>query len=90
MPITQCPTGEWTAVAQEADGTRVEARGTGFYVTTDVAPVDGDFGTAIALASGESLFVDDGAAALFVHPSNSVHSAFVYTTGGISQVTNAT
>lgn len=85
MPVTELTPGSWQAIAQEAGGTRVEARGTGFYITTDAAPIDNDFGTAIAVPSGGSVFVETGAAALFAHTSQNVISARVYTTGSISQ-----
>ena len=89
MPLQTVPWASgWVAGTAAATGTRVEARGTGMYVSTDAAPVDGDFGTALALASNESCFIDPGVA-FFIHASQPVVPAHAYTTGGISQVTNA-
>lgn len=89
MPVTTIQPGAWGAITPEAGGTRIEARGTGFYVSTDAAPVNNDFGTALAVASGESIFVDAAATAIWAHASQSVVPAFVYTTGGITQASNA-
>ena len=77
----------WVAGTPETGGTRVEARGTGFYVATGTPPADGDFSTAQSLASGESLFVAD-TVGFFIHASQPVVPASAYTTGGIPQVTN--
>ena len=78
----------WVAGTPETGGTRVEARGTGMYISTDAVPVDEDFGTALALASNESCFIED-TIGFFIHASQPVVPAHAYTTGGISQVTNA-
>jgi hypothetical protein len=84
MPLVNVPVNVWTAIPALANGTRVTARGTGFYISTaTLAPDVLDFGDAKAVASQESIFIDAAVTTIWAHPSNSVLDVNVYTQDGI-------
>ena len=76
MPLTVCPTGEWTTIPGTGGEMLLEARGTGFYVSTAASP-PANPAEGYALASNASMVINAGVP-VSVQPAQSVVDVMAY------------